>query len=74
MIPKLDGPFDFVFIDALKEEYLDYFRAVVPKLRPRAIIVADNVIQFADEMQDFFAAVRPTQSASRSSFAHEGKA
>ena len=58
VIPKLDGPFDFVFIDAWKEEYLDYFRAVEPKLKARAIIVADNVIQFADEMRDFLEAVR----------------
>jgi caffeoyl-CoA O-methyltransferase len=58
VIPKLAGPFDFVFIDAWKQEYLGYLRAVEPKLKPRAIIVADNVIQFADEMQDFFDAVR----------------
>jgi caffeoyl-CoA O-methyltransferase len=58
VIPKLDGPFDFVFIDALKQEYLDYFRAIEPKLKPRAIVVADNVIQFAAEMRDFLDAVR----------------
>jgi caffeoyl-CoA O-methyltransferase len=58
VIPKLDGPFDFVFIDAWKKEYLAYLRAVEPMLKPRAIIVADNVIQFADEMQDFLDAVR----------------
>jgi caffeoyl-CoA O-methyltransferase len=58
VIPKLDGPFDFVFIDAVKEEYLGYLRAVEPKLKRRAVIVADNVIQFADEMRDFLDAVR----------------
>lgn len=58
VIPKLDGPFDFVFIDAWKEEYLGYFRAVEPRLKSKAVIVADNVIQFADHMQDFFDAVQ----------------
>ena len=58
VIPKLDGPFDFVFIDALKQEYLGYLRAVEPKLKARAIIVADNVIQFANEMRDFLDAVQ----------------
>jgi predicted O-methyltransferase YrrM len=58
VIPKLAGPFDFVFIDALKEEYLGYLRAVEPKLKRGAIIVADNVIKFADEMRDFLDAVR----------------
>ena len=32
-------------------------RAVEPKLKPRAIIVADNAIRFADEMRDFLDAV-----------------
>jgi predicted O-methyltransferase YrrM len=53
VIPRLDGPFEFVFLDALKEEYLDYLRAVEPNLKARAVIVADNVIQFADRMRDF---------------------
>lgn len=57
-IPKLEGPFDFVFIDALKSEYLAYLRAVEPKLKSRAIIVADNVIQFADDMKDFLDVVQ----------------
>jgi predicted O-methyltransferase YrrM len=56
-ISRLDGPFDFVFIDALKGEYLGYLRAVEPKLTASAVIVADNVIQFADEMRDFLDAV-----------------
>jgi predicted O-methyltransferase YrrM len=57
-IPQLDGPFDFVFIDAAKEEYLGYLRAVEPKLKARAVIVADNVIQCADRMPDFLEAVQ----------------
>ena len=58
VIPKLPGPFDFVFIDAVKEDYLQYFRAVEPKLTRRAVVVADNVIQFAGVMGDFLDAVR----------------
>ena len=57
VIPRLDGPFDFVFIDAWKEDYLAYLRAAEPKLKARAIIVADNVIRHADQMQDFLDAV-----------------
>jgi predicted O-methyltransferase YrrM len=53
VIPKLPGKFDFVFIDAVKEDYLDYLRAVEPKLKSTAVIVADNVIQFARQMRDF---------------------
>jgi predicted O-methyltransferase YrrM len=53
VIPTLKGKFDFVFIDAIKQDYLDYLRAVEPKLKSTAVIVADNVVQFADEMHDF---------------------
>jgi predicted O-methyltransferase YrrM len=57
VIPDLQGPFDFVFIDALKEEYLAYFRAVEPKLADRALVVADNVIAQAAAMPDFLEAM-----------------
>ena len=43
-IATLDGPFDLVFIDADKENYVNYYEAVVPKLAPRGLIVADNVL------------------------------
>ena len=49
----LKGQFDFVFIDALKRDYLRYFKLLEPKLVPGAVIVADNVIQSAGAMKDF---------------------
>jgi caffeoyl-CoA O-methyltransferase len=42
--PRLRGPFDLVFIDALKHEYGDYLEAVLPRLAPGALVVADNVL------------------------------
>jgi len=42
--PALAGPFDLAFIDALKPEYLDYLEALVPRLAPGALVVADNVL------------------------------
>jgi predicted O-methyltransferase YrrM len=42
--PALAGPFDLAFIDALKPEYGGYLEAVVPRLAPGAIVVADNVL------------------------------
>ena len=53
VLPTLEGPFDFVFIDALKPDYLKYFKALEPKLLPRATIVADNVIEYERQMKDF---------------------
>ena len=43
-IESLEGPFDFVFIDADKTQYKDYWEAVIPKVRPKGIIVVDNVL------------------------------
>ncbi|MGZ8607733.1 MAG: O-methyltransferase [Actinomycetota bacterium] len=40
----LRGPFDLAFIDALKPEYLAYLEAIVPRLAPGALVVADNVL------------------------------
>jgi predicted O-methyltransferase YrrM len=42
--PSLAGPFDLVFIDALKPEYMAYLEALVPRLAPHALVVADNVL------------------------------
>jgi predicted O-methyltransferase YrrM len=40
----LTGPFDLVFIDAEKDDYIGHFDAVVGKVRPNGVILADNVI------------------------------
>lgn len=52
-LPKLEGQFDFVFIDAVKSDYMKYFKLVEPKLKPGAVVVADNVIRSARAMKDF---------------------
>ncbi len=43
-IRSLDGPLDFVFIDADKANYIAYWDAVLPKVRPGGLIAADNVL------------------------------
>ena len=47
-VTALDGPFDFVFIDADKDGYPDYYEAVVPKLSPRGVIAVDNTLSGGD--------------------------
>ncbi len=42
-IGTLEGPFDLVFIDAEKDDYSAHFLAVVAKVRPNGVILADNV-------------------------------
>jgi predicted O-methyltransferase YrrM len=57
-IPLLPGRFDFVFIDAVKEDYLDYLRQLEPKLKPGAVIVADNTGVFRRDVQPYLDYVR----------------
>ena len=57
-IPKIKGKFDFLFLDALKEDYINYFKLAYPKLTKNAIIVADNVIMFERYMKDYLDYVR----------------
>ncbi|MDI3269142.1 MAG: O-methyltransferase [Bacillota bacterium] len=51
------GPIDMVFLDAAKDEYLDYFRAVEPLLSPEAMVVADNVLSHRQEVEPYLAYV-----------------
>ena len=43
-LTKLSGKYDFVFIDAAKGQYPDYFRKIQEHLTSNAVIVADNVL------------------------------
>ena len=43
-VRKLKGPFDLVFIDADKENYIRYWNLCVPKVRRGGILLADNVL------------------------------
>jgi predicted O-methyltransferase YrrM len=41
---ELDGEFDLAFIDGVKTQYSNYFDGVLPRLRPRGLLVVDNVL------------------------------
>jgi caffeoyl-CoA O-methyltransferase len=43
-VASLPGPFDLVFIDAEKDDYVDHLEAVIDRVRPGGLILADNVI------------------------------
>jgi caffeoyl-CoA O-methyltransferase len=44
IIPKLDKKFDLVFIDADKENYINYYELILPKMSKGGIILSDNVL------------------------------
>ena len=43
-LKKLSGSFDMAFIDADKENYLNYYEVLLPIMRPGGLIVVDNVL------------------------------
>jgi predicted O-methyltransferase YrrM len=57
-LAALPGPFDFVFLDADRANYLGYLELVVPKLTAGGLLVADNVTSHAHELQDYVARVK----------------
>ncbi|MDA4113152.1 MAG: class I SAM-dependent methyltransferase [Thaumarchaeota archaeon] len=80
LLPKLEGIFDLVFIDAKKDQYLSYLKLVEPKIKRGGVVLADNVKRFASEMQDYLEYVRDsgryksTYIESESSFDPDGDA
>ena len=44
LIPQLNYPFDLVFIDADKENYLNYYQLLIEHLPSGAVLIADNVL------------------------------
>lgn len=53
IIKNLDFAPDFIFIDACKQEYIDYFNMLKDNIPKGAVILADNVVSHATKVQDF---------------------
>ena len=51
-IERLEGEFDFVFIDADKPNYVNYYEAVLPRLSERGLIAADNTLWSGRVLED----------------------
>ena len=66
-VPRLEGPFDLVFIDASKTDYLHYYELVLPKMRRGGVIAAHNVTSNPEELRDFLAKIK-TDPAVRTEF------
>ena len=58
VLPKLGGPLDMAFFDAVKEDYLDYLKAIEWRLHSGSVVVADNVKSHAEEVGAYLDYVR----------------
>jgi caffeoyl-CoA O-methyltransferase len=61
-IPKLQGTFDFVFLDAWKRDYKKFFDSVYPRLDKGGLFTAHNVVNKRSEMGDFLDAIQRNPS------------
>jgi len=57
-IPKVQGTFDFVFLDAWKKDYKRFFDMVFPRLDKGGLFLAHNVVNKKSEMGDFLDAIQ----------------
>lgn len=61
VIPELNEKFDLVFIDADKENYINYYNLVFDKVNPGGYIIADNVLWSGKVLQPYEKLDKDTQ-------------
>ena len=57
-IPRLQGTFDFVFLDAWKPDYKKFFDMVFPRLTAGGVFTAHNVVNKKNEMEPFLRTIQ----------------
>ena len=58
VMKKLDGPYDFIFMDTAKGQYIHYMPEAIRLLAPEGVLVSDNVLQDGDIIESRFAVER----------------
>ncbi|RDU22447.1 O-methyltransferase [Anaerosacchariphilus polymeriproducens] len=58
ILQNLNGSFDFIFMDAAKGQYLNFFPDIMRLLAPSGVLVSDNVMQDGDVIQSRYAVTR----------------
>ena len=58
ILKELDGSFDFIFMDAAKAQYINFFPDVLRLLKKGGILISDNVLQDGDIIESHFAVER----------------
>ena len=58
ILPTLEKPFDFIFMDAAKGQYINFMPEVLRLLKPGGMLISDNVLQDGDIIESRFAVTR----------------
>lgn len=54
-LASLEGPIDFLFLDGWKDLYLPVVKMLSPKMRARAVVLADNIFTFKKTLRPYVA-------------------
>lgn len=58
ILGKLKEPYDFIFMDAAKGQYINFMPEILRLLKPGSLLISDNVLQEGDIMESRFAVIR----------------
>ena len=58
ILKELDGPYDFIFMDAAKGQYVNFLPDTLRLLSPGGLLVSDNILQEGDVIESRFAVTR----------------
>jgi predicted O-methyltransferase YrrM len=53
IVRQLSGPFDLVFLDADRRMFPEVMKNLLPKLAPKALVIADNVLSHAEDIAEY---------------------
>jgi len=53
IVRELTGPFDLVFLDADRRKFPDIMQILLPKLAPKVLVIADNVLSHPEDIAEY---------------------
>ena len=58
VLKTLDGPYDFIFMDAAKGQYINYLPDIKRVLRKGGLLISDNILQEGERVESRYAVTR----------------
>ncbi len=65
LLPELEGPFDLIFMDAAKGQYIHWLPELLRLLAPGGLLLSDNVLQEGDILESHFLVERRNRTIHR---------
>lgn len=65
ILPKLEGPYDFIFLDAAKGQYIRFLPEIRRMMRSGSVLIADNVLQGGDIIESHYIVERRNRTIYR---------